>query len=189
MEPMNDGGGVPIAAHARRHAMLGLAAACGGLTLGSVKAWAETEAGISHSEESIHQEIVLKANRMRVYGALLDADQFDKVAQRSAAMQSGMASGKAPTQIDRAAGGAFLLFDGHILGRNIELVPNERIVQAWRVVNWGPGVYSIAKFELVEQGSQTKIVFDHTGFPKGQAEHLAAGWRGNYWEPLAKFLT
>lgn len=189
MEPMNDGGVVGIASHARRQAMLGLAAACGGLALGSVKAWAETEAGISHSEESIHQEIILKASRVRVYGALTDAAQFDRVAQRSAAMQSSMASGKAPTQIDRAAGGAFLLFDGHIMGRNIELVPNERIVQAWRVVNWDPGVYSIAKFELVEEGSQTKIIFDHTGFPKGQAEHLAVGWRGNYWEPLAKYLA
>jgi hypothetical protein len=40
----------------------------------------------------------------------------------------------------------------------------------------------------VESGGETKIKFDHTGFPKGQAEHLAEGWRGNYWEPLAKVL-
>lgn len=189
MKPMDDCAVVGTASHARRRAMLGLAAAGGGLALGSVKAWAETEAEISHHEEAIHQEVVLKARRMRVYGALTDADQFDKVAQRSAAMRSGMASGKAPTQIDRTPGGAFLLFDGHILGRNVELVPNERIVQAWRVANWDPGVYSIARFELVEQGSQTRIVFDHTGFPRGQAEHLAAGWRANYWEPLASFLA
>jgi Activator of Hsp90 ATPase homolog 1-like protein len=35
----------------------------------------------------------------------------------------------------------------------------------------------IAKFELVEQGSGTRVVFDHTGFPKGQTDHLAAGWK------------
>jgi hypothetical protein len=34
-------------------------------------------------------------------------------------------------------------------------------------------VYSMAKFELTEQGSGTKIIFDHTGFPKGLPEH----WR------------
>jgi len=52
-----------------------------------------------------------------------------------------------------------------------------------------PGVYSIAKFELVEHGSGSKIVFDHTGFPKGAAEGLASGWKAHYWEPLAKVLA
>ena len=79
-------------------------------------------------------------------------------------------------------------FGGIILGRHVELVPNRRIVQAWREVNWDPGVYSVAKFELLEQGTGSKIVFDHTGFPRGNAEHLAAGWKTHYWEPLAKFL-
>jgi activator of HSP90 ATPase len=100
-----------------------------------------------------------------------------------------MALGTKSTEISREVGGAFSIFRGHILGRHIELVPNQRIVQAWRVADWNPGVYSIAKFELVEQGSGTKIVFDHTGFPVRQAEHLAEGWKGNYWEPLEKFLT
>jgi len=89
----------------------------------------------------------------------------------------------------RQGGGAFTIFAGHIVGRHVELVPNERIVQAWRVVNWDPGLFSIARFELVEQGSGTKLVFDHAGFPKGQAKHLDAGWKGNYWEPLVKFLA
>jgi len=43
------------------------------------------------------------------------------------------------------------LFGGHIVGRHVELAPNERVVQAWRVADWPPGVYSIAKFELSEQ--------------------------------------
>ena len=48
---------------------------------------------------------------------------------------------------------------------------------------------SIARFELVEQGTETKIIFDHAGFPRGKAEHLAEGWKINYWEPLGKFLS
>jgi activator of HSP90 ATPase len=100
-----------------------------------------------------------------------------------------MATGNIPAEIAAEPGGAFKLFNGFIVGRNLELVPNERIVQAWRVGYWDPGAYSIAKFVLVEQGSDTKLIFDHTGFPKGDAEHLAEGWKGNYWEPLAKFLA
>jgi activator of HSP90 ATPase len=172
----------------RRQAIMGALIACGGLTLGPPDASAETDSGISRTAESIHQEPVFKANRKRVYEALLDSAQFDKVIQISGVMQSMHLPGK-PTEISPEPGGAFVLFGGYITGRNIELVPNQRIVQAWRAGSWDPGVYSIARFELVEQGSGCKIAFDHTGFPKGEAEHLASGWKAHYWEPLDKLLT
>jgi activator of HSP90 ATPase len=104
-------------------------------------------------------------------------------------MQAGKSFGTTPTAISREVGGTFSIFGGHITGRQIELVPNQRIVQAWRVVDWDPGVYSIAKFELLEQGTGTKLVFDHTGFPKGDAEHLAQGWKSHYWDSIDKFLA
>ena len=172
----------------RRQAVIGAAIAFGGLALGSTAAWAEGEVGISRTAEAIHQEPVFKGSRKRVYEALTDAKQFDKVIQLSGVMQS-MHLGDKPAEISREVGGAFTLFGGYIAGRHVELVPNERIVQAWRTGGWAPGVYSIAKFELVEEGSGTKIVFDHTGFPKGEAEVLASGWRAHYWQPLEKLLA
>jgi hypothetical protein len=57
------------------------------------------------------------------------------------------------------------------------------------VVPWPDGIYSIARFELVAQGSGTRIIFDHTGFPPELAEHLASGWTENYWTPLRKYLS
>jgi activator of HSP90 ATPase len=174
MQPMN--GGI-----ARRQLFVGASV--------SILGWAAGEEEISRAAESIHQAPVFRASRTRVYEALLDAKQFAKVEQRSGARRSGMTLGNKPTQIDRQVGGAFTIYGGHIIGRHIELVPDTRIVQAWRVVDWDAGVYSIAKFELVEQGTGTKIVFDHTGFPQGQAQHLAEGWKANYWEPLADYLS
>jgi len=168
--------------------IMAVAAALGGLSLRSSEAWAAAEEEISHTAEAIHQEPVFKASRRRVYEALTDAKQFEKVVQFSAAMKTGMAPGTKAAEMAREVGGAFALFGGYVTGRHLELVPNERIVQAWRAGGWDPGDYSIAKFQLVEQGAGTKIVFDHTGFPKGKAEHLAEGWRINYWEPLEKFL-
>ena len=97
--------------------------------------------------------------------------------------------GGKPVEMSREAGGAFSAFGGYITGRQIELVPDQRIVQAWRAGGWNPGVYSIVRFELSGQGLGTKLVFDHTCFPLGDADHLLAGWKGNYWEPLAKFLA
>ncbi|HXP42714.1 MAG TPA: SRPBCC domain-containing protein [Candidatus Acidoferrales bacterium] len=172
----------------RRQAIVGVAIGFGALALGSSEAWAGAGEEISRTAEAIHQEPVFKASRKRVYEALTDAKQFDKVIQLSGVMQS-MHLGDEPAAISREVGGAYTLFGGYITGRHVELVPNERIVQAWRTGGWKPGVYSIAKFELVEQGSGTKIIFDHTGFPKGEAEALASGWKAHYWEPLEKLLA
>jgi activator of HSP90 ATPase len=186
---MKDRNELSLLAHetTRRQMMAGAAAAFGGLTLGAAHARAAEE-GISHSAEAIHQEPVFQASRKHVYQALTDAKQFDQVAHLSAAMRA-MATGTKPTEISGEVGGPFSLFGGYIAGRQLELVPDERIVQAWRALSWKPGEYSIVRFELVEQGSGTKIVFDHRGFPEGQGQHLADGWTANYWEPLEKYLS
>jgi activator of HSP90 ATPase len=139
---------------------------------------------ISHMAEAIHQEITLNASPKHVYQALTDAKQFDKLV-----ILSGITPKKFPTEISSEVGGTFSIFEGHIIGRNLELVPNQRIVQAWRVVTWDPGMHSIAKFELNEQGAATKIVFDHTGFPVGLAQSLADGWKEHYWSTLEKYLA
>jgi len=140
---------------------------------------------ISHTAEAIHQEVVFNASRKRVYGALTDTTQFDKVVQLS---EAGRSIANRATRISPEVGGTFSIFGGYIVGRHIEMIPNERLVQAWREVSWPPGLYSIVKFELAEQGAETNLVFDHTGFPEGAAKHLAIGWKANYWEPLSKSL-
>ena len=173
----------------RRELFTGIAAAFGSAALGPAKLWAQAQGEISHAAEAIHQEPVFKASRKRVYEVLTDAKQFDKVIQMSGAVKTGMVKAANPPEISREVGGAFALFGGYIFGRQLELVPNERIVQAWRVGSWEPGIFSIARFELVEQGSGTRIAFDHMAFPKGDGEHLAAGWKMNYWEPMEKFLA
>ena len=179
----------PASGPSRRQLFSGFAVTLGGLILVPTQVWAQTEEEISRTAEAIHQEPVIKASRKLVYEALTETAQFDKVIELSGAMKSMQNLGNKPTQISREVGGAFTLFGGYVTGRHVELVPGQRIVQAWRAGSWDSGVYSIAKFELVEQGSATKIVFDHAGFPKGAAEHLASGWKEHYWEPLAKLLA
>ena len=125
----------------------------------------------------IHQEVVFKASAKRVYEALTDAKQFSAV------------SGGAPAEISREAGGPFSCFGGHVLGRNLELVPNQRLVQAWRAKDWSEGTYSVVRFELREQGGQTTLVFDHAGFPAEAKPHLEGGWHKMYWEPLRQYLS
>jgi activator of HSP90 ATPase len=177
-----------VPALGRRKILVGAAFVIGGLAARATYSQSTGEE-ISHTAESIHHEVAFKAGRKRVYEALIDASQFNKVTQQSAAARTNMVPLNKPASISRELGGAFSLFGGYITGRQLELLSGERIVQAWRVGSWDPGIYSIVKFELTGDDSATKLIFDHTGFPKGDAEHLAQGWKTNYWEPLAKFLA
>jgi activator of HSP90 ATPase len=169
---------------ARRQWILGATAALAGLRLGSANA--ATEEKIAGNAETIHHVTVFKADRRRVYAALTETARFDAVTRMSAA---GMRLGAKPTQIGPAPGDPFFLFGGYITGRHLELVPDTRIVQAWRTGKWDPGAFSIVRFDLVEEGPDTRLVFDHSAFPAGESASLAHGWKENYWEPLAKYLA
>ena len=172
----------------RRRWILSSGMAAGAILMHPSRAMAAAVDEISHTAEAIHQEVVFNAKPERVYKALTEHASFQKVESFSDAMHS-VDINTHPAQIGTEQGAAFSLFGGYITGRQIELLENQRIVQAWRVGSWGPGVYSIARFELTAQASGTKLIFDHTGFPAGTAEHLASGWHANYWRPLGKFLA
>lgn len=132
---------------------------------------------------TIHQEIYFKVSPQQVYETLLSSKQFSESTYKSDSNFSAISA-----NIENTVGGAFSLFDGHIIGRILELVPNQRIVQAWRVVDWPAGIYSIARYELKTQGSGTLLVFDHIGFPEGLKKHLSIGWQKHYWGALNKYF-
>lgn len=171
----------------RRHWMFQSAAAACGFALTASRAFGIAGDGVVRTVEAIHQEVSFQATPKRLYEALTDASLFQKVELLSAAKNS-LDLISHPARIQREPGGSFSLFGGYIVGRQLELVPDRRIVQAWRVQNWAPGIYSVVRFQFTAEGSTTKLVFDHAGFPPGTAEHLAAGWHANYWDPLRRFL-
>jgi activator of HSP90 ATPase len=121
---------------------------------------------------NIHQEVTFAAPPSRVYETLIDSEEFAK------------ATG-APASGESTEGGGFSAFGGHITGRHLELVPEKRVVQAWRAKTWPEGVHSIVRFELHGDSAGTRLVFDHDGFPNEQQDHLANGWRSMYWEKIA----
>lgn len=166
----------------RRRVLTASALALGGLAAGPRSLAAadpqEPAAGTVGNavRTSLHQEVELHAVPPSVYAALLDAKQF--------AAFSGM-----PAEIDPREGGAFRLFGGQIVGRNIELVPAARIVQAWRPAHWKPGIFSLANFQFHPSNAGTTVVLDHTSFPAGDYDSLFSGWFEHYWEPLKKYFA
>src|SRR5580658_6195883 len=91
------------------------------VTIGGVvvaaAAHAQTQTQTKKSGTTIHQEQEFKATPARIYEILLDGKQFAAFTADTADVQP-------------QAGAAFKLFGGRIVGRNVELIPNQRIVQA-----------------------------------------------------------
>ena len=92
----------------------------------------------------IHQEAIIDAAPQRVYAVLTDGERF------------AAATGQ-PAQLSDQEGATFSFFGGRVEGRQVELVPGERIVQAWRFggnhpETWEAGVYSIVRFTLIPEG-------------------------------------
>lgn len=138
---------------------------------------AAVQAAGQETVAAVHQEVDFKVSPARIYEALLDAKQF-------------AAFSKDTAEIQREPGGSFRLFGRRIEGRNIELVPSQRVVQVWRSAAWPAGNYTIVRFQLVARGSGTRIIFDQGGVLEDKAEwkQLDKGWPSNYWEPLRKYF-
>jgi activator of HSP90 ATPase len=123
----------------------------------------------------IHQTVTFKVSPHEVYEALMDS-------KKHAAF-----SGE-KTEISRQVGGAIMAYDEYISGKNIELVPDKKIVQDWRAIDWPEGFFSRVTFELSVVPEGTRLKFTHSGLPEGTEEEFTQGWIDNYWEPMKVYL-
>ncbi len=125
--------------------------------------------------KNIRQSVTFKASPHAVYEALMDS-------KKHAQFTGGKAS------ISRKAGGKFTAFDGYAEGTNLELVPDEKIVQSWRASDWPAGHYSKATFSLKATNGGTRLAFTQSGVPAEQYGDIAQGWKDYYWVPMKEML-
>lgn len=122
---------------------------------------------------SIHQQVTIPAGPEQVYAVLADANALSAL--------SGMTGTPG-----RVAGEEFAAFDGNVTGRQIELVPGARIVQAWRFPRWQEGVYSIVRFTLAAGEGGTLLTLDQYGEPEDWHDHVDTNWPTFYLTPLTE---
>jgi activator of HSP90 ATPase len=125
--------------------------------------------------KSIKQTATFLASAQEVYEALLD--------EKKHAAFTG-----AEAKIDKK--GNFSVYGGYCHGHTIELVKNEKIVQAWHFAEdgWPDDHYSICTFDLHQTGKKTKLTFTQIDIPEHKITALKGGWKDYYWKPLADFL-
>ena len=124
--------------------------------------------------KSIEQVVVFDATPSQVFEALMDSNKHAAIRGE-------------PATVSREIGGAFVC--GMISGINLDLVTDQRIVQAWRPANFPPGVFTLATFALAADGHRTKLTFTQEAIPDAAHEHLTKGWETKYWQPMRAFLA
>jgi activator of HSP90 ATPase len=125
--------------------------------------------------KTIKQTATFKADPHEVYEALMDPVKHAK-----------FTGGKA--RISRKVGGGFSVFDGYAEGKNLELVPNAKIVQTWRANDWPEGFYSKVTFALKVVDGGTRLAFNQVGVPADQYDDVSRGWKDFYWAPMKRML-
>ena len=125
---------------------------------------------------SIKQQVLISAGPAEVYAVLADAGALSAL--------SGMPGVAGPS-----AGEEFSAFDGNVTGRQIELVPGQRIVQAWRFPVWEPGTYSIVSFTVAAEAGGTRLTVEQHGEPEDWHDHVVANWPTFYLNPLANHFS
>jgi hypothetical protein len=81
-------------------------------------------------------------------------------------------------------------WDGYISGRNLELIPGERIVQSWRTSEFADEHEDSAiSIVLTEIGDGTLLTLEHSNVPDDHRSYEEGGWQSNYFEPMVAYFA
>lgn len=125
--------------------------------------------------KTIRQSVTFKASPHEVYEALMDSKKHSEFTGSE-------------VQMSRNVGSEFSVYSGDIHGINLDLVPDQKIVQSWRYSDWPENHYSKATFSLKKVPSGTRLTFSQTGVPEEFYDDISQGWRDYYWEPMKEML-
>jgi len=91
-----------------------------------------------------------------------------------------------PAIMPTEAGSEFSMWDGSIVGKNLEFEENKKIVQQWYFD--GQPEASIVTIKLHPDKQGTSVELRHTNIPDSEYTGFAEGWDDSYFGPLAEFF-
>lgn len=90
-----------------------------------------------------------------------------------------------PAIMEAVEGTEFSLWDDSIVGKNLEFVPNKKIVQEWYFGDQDEA--SIVTIILHEDKEKTSVELRHTNIPEEDFNDITAGWTDHYFGSLKLF--
>jgi uncharacterized protein YndB with AHSA1/START domain len=101
---------------------------------------------------------------------------------------SAMTGGEA--NMSAEVGAEVSAWDGYITGRNLELIPGQRIVQSWRTSEFdAEDEDSIVTIALQEIDDGTLLTLQHSNVPEAHRSYEEGGWQSNYFEPMTVYFV
>jgi activator of HSP90 ATPase len=91
-----------------------------------------------------------------------------------------------PAIMSTEPGSEFSMWDGSIVGKNIEFIENKKIVQQWYFD--GETDESIVTIKLHPDKDGTSAELRHTNIPDEAFDDITAGWNDAYFGALAEFF-
>ena len=120
---------------------------------------------------------LIPASPQEIYDAWLDNLAHSEMTGAEAAMSDEL-------------GAEVSAWDGYISGRNLELVPGERIVQSWRTTQFADEHEdSVIAVMLEEADGGTLLTLVHTNVPDEQTGYEQGGWQQYYFEPMQRYFA
>ena len=127
--------------------------------------------------KTIKQRVKFKADPVTVYDLLADSRKHSAITGRRAI-------------ISTKIGGTFSIGESEVTGINVDLVPGQRIVQAWRHRRFPEGIFSMAALTLrPTPDGGTELVLVHRGVPKELIPETEQAWRDEYWQRMKDYLA
>lgn len=92
-----------------------------------------------------------------------------------------------PAIMNEEAGSEFNLWQGSIVGKNLEFVPGKKIVQEWFFGDQEPA--SIVSILLHPHKQGTSAELRHTNIPDEAYDEIVEGWNDVYFNALQDFYA
>lgn len=129
-------------------------------------------------KKNIIQKVVFKKTTPKVlYNLYVNAKQHSLIAGSD-------------VKISAKEGENFSAHNNYITGRNIKLIKNLLIVQAWRAMDWDTTDDDSTLIILLEpKGEDVILHLIQTNIPAAKAAGIDKGWFDHYWNPWKQFLS
>ncbi|KAL1919857.1 uncharacterized protein VTP21DRAFT_1788 [Calcarisporiella thermophila] len=87
-------------------------------------------------------------------------------------------------KVERKVGGEIRLFDGNVTGEILELVPDKKIIQKWRMSTWPADHFSTVYITFDQASDHLTLHVRQEGVPVGEDDVLRRNWHGYYWNSI-----
>jgi activator of HSP90 ATPase len=92
-----------------------------------------------------------------------------------------------PAKMPSVPGEEFIMWDGDICGKVIELVPDRKVVQEWYFGD--NDVKSIVTIMISSTGDTSNVIVEHTNIPAEDYGNIAEGWNEYYMGAIRRFYN